>query len=297
MRRFDSDPRLHQNTRINCGFSYARLRFEPARSGMTIYPISILLLWSAVAVGQSTPTPSDPKPEPSGQQSSTPDYGLGTGAQGNRLGLFEILSDRQGVDFDPYLKSILENIRQNWYLLIPESSQMKKGKLAIEFAITKNGKLADMRLIATSGNIALDRAAWGSITTSNPFPPLPTEFNGSYLALRMRFYYNPDKSDLAQSPSKSAIAVSISPTDPEVPVGGSKVVTATVTGANKKSVRWSVIGTGCSGSACGKMKKGSYLAPHVLPSPPFVILTAASKADPTVKASVTVHIVQPAPPQ
>jgi TonB family protein len=80
--------------------------------------------------------------------------------------------------------------------LIPDSAQSKKGKLAIEFAITKDGKLADMRLVATSGDTILDRAAWGSITASNPFPPLPSEFTGPYLALRVRFYYNPDKSDL-----------------------------------------------------------------------------------------------------
>ena len=124
------------------------------------------------------------------------DFGLGTGAHGARLGPFEILSDTQGVDFGPYLARILEDVRQNWYLLIPQSAEMKKGKLAIEFAITKEGKIADMRLIATSGDVALDRAAWGGITNSNPFPPLPTDFTGPYLALRFRFYYNPDKSDL-----------------------------------------------------------------------------------------------------
>jgi TonB family protein len=100
------------------------------------------------------------------------------------------------VDFGPYLQRILQDVKDNWYNLIPESAEMKKGKLAIEFAITKDGKVADMRLIATSGDVALDRAAWGGINASNPFPPLPAEFSGPYLALRFRFYYNPDKADL-----------------------------------------------------------------------------------------------------
>lgn len=124
------------------------------------------------------------------------DFGLGVGAHGRQLGALDILSDTQGVDFGPYLQRILEDVRQNWYRLIPESAEMKKGKLAIEFAITKDGSIADMRLVATSGDAALDRAAWGGIYTSNPFPPLPGEFTGPYLALRFRFYYNPDKSDL-----------------------------------------------------------------------------------------------------
>ncbi len=124
------------------------------------------------------------------------DFGLGTGAHGRQQGALDILSDTQGVDFGPYLQRILQDVRENWYHLIPESAEMKKGKLAIEFAITRDGKVADMRLVATSGDVALDRPAWGSITASNPFPPLPSEFTGPYLALRFRFYYNPDKSDL-----------------------------------------------------------------------------------------------------
>jgi TonB family protein len=124
------------------------------------------------------------------------DFGLGTGAHGRQLGALDILSDTQGVDFGPYLARILQDVRENWYHLIPESAEMKKGKLMIEFAITKEGQVADMKLVASSGDVALDRPAWGSITASNPFPPLPSEFTGPYLALRFRFYYNPDKADL-----------------------------------------------------------------------------------------------------
>jgi hypothetical protein len=62
-----------------------------------------------------------------------------------------------------------------------------------------------MNLIASSGDVALDRPAWGSITNSNPFPALPSEFKGSYLALRVRFYYNPDKSDAAPDPQTGGV--------------------------------------------------------------------------------------------
>jgi TonB family protein len=114
------------------------------------------------------------------------------------MGALDILSDTQGVDFGPYLQRILQDVRQNWYLLITPSAEMKKGKLAIEFAITKDGQVAGMKLIASSGDTALDRAAWGGITASDPFPPLPTEFGGQYLALRFRFYYNPEKGEMEQ---------------------------------------------------------------------------------------------------
>jgi TonB family protein len=131
-----------------------------------------------------------------GQQGSGGDFGLGTGAHGRQMGNLEVLSDTMGVDFGPYLQRVLHDVRQNWYTAIPESAQMKKGKLTIEFAITKDGQVAGMKLVSSSGDTPLDRAAWAGIVGSNPFPPLPTDFGGQYLALRFRFFYNPSKEDL-----------------------------------------------------------------------------------------------------
>jgi len=124
------------------------------------------------------------------------DFGLGQGQKGRQFGALEVLSDTEGVDFSPYLKRVVDNVRENWYRIIPESAEMKKGNLAIEFVILKDGSIAGLKLVSSSGDIALDRAAWGGITASNPFPQLPAEFNGKFLALRFKFMYNPDKEDL-----------------------------------------------------------------------------------------------------
>jgi TonB family protein len=127
------------------------------------------------------------------------DLGGGPGTRAPHVGNLDILSDTMGVDFGPYLQRVLQAVRTNWYAIIPEVAQSplrKQGRVAIEFVITKSGAVAGMRLVGPSGDVALDRAAWGGITGSNPFPPLPTEFRGDNLALRFRFYYNPGKNDL-----------------------------------------------------------------------------------------------------
>ncbi len=126
-------------------------------------------------------------------------YGAGPGGSALKMGPAEVLSDTQGVDFGPYLSRVLDAVRQNWYTLIPEEARpplLKKGKLSIEFVILPNGKVAGMTLRSPSGDVALDRAAWGGITASVPFAPLPNEFHGPYLALRFHFFYNPGKGDL-----------------------------------------------------------------------------------------------------
>ena len=107
------------------------------------------------------------------------------------MGGIDILNDTQGVDFRPYVKGMVRRVRDNWHKLVPATSESSKGKLAIEFAIKKDGDIATMCLVATSGDVTLDRAAWGGITASNPFSALPSDFKGSYLAVRFRFSYNP----------------------------------------------------------------------------------------------------------
>ncbi len=128
------------------------------------------------------------------------DYGLGTGARANAtMGPLDVLTDTMGVDFGPYLQRVLHEVRVHWYNLIPESARppiMKKGNVTIEFAILKDGSVAGMKLVSTSGDVALDRGAWGGISASNPFPPLPSEFGGQYLGLRFKFLYNPSRAEM-----------------------------------------------------------------------------------------------------
>jgi len=68
---------------------------------------------------------------------------------------------------------------------------MKKGIVGIRFTILPNGELGQpMILETTSGDVALDKAAWYAITSEGQFPPLPREFHGPKLELRVGFFYN-----------------------------------------------------------------------------------------------------------
>ena len=125
--------------------------------------------------------------------------GLGGRSNSSVKSQIDVLSDTMGVDFSAYLQRVLHDVRVNWYNLIPEVARaplLKQGKVGIEFAILKDGSVAGMKLVLPSGDVSLDRAAWGGITGSNPFPPLPGEFRGQFLALRFHFYYNPRDNEL-----------------------------------------------------------------------------------------------------
>jgi TonB family protein len=153
----------------------------------------ILILTVPAMFAQQSAQPSG-APALSGQNTSS----VSTTSNPQVKGNLEVLSDTQGVDFGPYLGNVVSAVRKNWYTLIPETARppvLKRGKVSIQFAILPNGKVTALQYSGSSGDIALDRAAWGGITASDPFAPLPQEFHGPSLALRFHFYYNPQKTN------------------------------------------------------------------------------------------------------
>ena len=105
----------------------------------------------------------------------------------------DILSDTMGVDFSPYLRRILREIYNTWLPLIPEEARPplnKQGETLIRFSILPDGRIGAMHLDGSTQDQALDRAAWGSITGVGQFPPLPKEFHGPNLELRIHYLVN-----------------------------------------------------------------------------------------------------------
>ncbi|MGD0506858.1 MAG: TonB C-terminal domain-containing protein [Terriglobales bacterium] len=120
-------------------------------------------------------------------------YGSPGRSGAKALDAYEFTTDTMGVDFGPYMTRIVQIVKQNWYNIMPPSVYppiFKQGKLAIEFVILKDGTVSGLVRDTSSGDVALDRAAWGSITASDPFPPLPKEFPGKLLGLRFYYFYN-----------------------------------------------------------------------------------------------------------
>jgi TonB family protein len=178
----------------------------------------------------------------------------------------EVFSDTQGIDFGPYLKEVMERVRRNWLTLIPSEARppiQKEGRVAIRFAILKDGSVAGMQLAVSSGDIALDRAAWGGITASNPFPALPAQFMGTYVALGFHFSYNPSLTIKPDGP------VRLTPGESQQFVVNDKAV-------ESATVHWSLAGKDCAQSDCGTISPtGLYTAPSKVQAPLAVHVMAA----------------------
>lgn len=113
---------------------------------------------------------------------------------GAGAGGVQILTPTQGVDFSYWLRAWYYDTERTWDPLIPDEVNppiSKAGQVMIRFRVGRDGRVLDgsMRLEGSSGDSALDRAAWGAITGS-VYPPLPNNFHGPYIELRALFLYN-----------------------------------------------------------------------------------------------------------
>jgi len=129
-------------------------------------------------------------------QSSTNFGNVGSGRPGpQKFGGVDILSDTQGVDFDPYLRRLLGDIKRNWEPLLPPeagSPLFKQGETYIRFTILPDGsiKSASMHLDGSTHDVAIDKSCWNAITSEGQYPPLPKNFHGSEFELRIHFLTN-----------------------------------------------------------------------------------------------------------
>ncbi len=151
------------------------------------FAILLLLAFTPCLYGQSPPTTTDSSTEGLSSCPTIPQLK-------KESGTIDILSSTQGVNFGPYLSRIAKKIRKIWYKLIPEEVQDKSGKVSIEFAVLKDGKVEEVKGVQCTGDLLMDYAAWNAIIQSSPLPSLPTEFRGESIVLRFNFYYSPPTS-------------------------------------------------------------------------------------------------------
>jgi TonB family protein len=200
--------------------------------------------------------------------------------QANYLGV-EVLTDTRGVDFTRYVAKVKSRVKENWFALTPLAAEWKKGRVVLEFAILKDGSVAGLKIVQSSNQPMLDRPAFGSVTGSNPFPPLPAEFEGPYVGLRFSYWYN-------------LLVPFIAPARVKVAAGASQQFSTPIIQSADKTVLWSVGGKGCQGKDCGTISTtGLYTAPDTVPDPPLVTVTATMASDPRTTCDATVEIAKP----
>jgi TonB family protein len=96
--------------------------------------------------------------------------------------------DTRGVEFGPWLRRFVAQIRRNWF--IPQAAMVMSGHVVLQFNIHKDGSITDIAIVQPSAIDAFTRAAYGAIYSSNPTAPLPPEYPLDKALFTVTFYYN-----------------------------------------------------------------------------------------------------------
>jgi TonB family protein len=98
--------------------------------------------------------------------------------------------DTKGVEFGPWLRRFVAQVRRNWF--IPQAAMTFHGHCVLTFNIHKDGSITDVTVLQPSDIDGFNHAAVGAITGSSPTEPLPPEYPSDKAFFTVTFYYNED---------------------------------------------------------------------------------------------------------
>ena len=96
--------------------------------------------------------------------------------------------DTKGVEFGPWLRRFIAQIRSNWF--IPYAAMSMHGHVVVTFFVHKDGRISAVAVQGPSSVDAFNRSAQNAILASNPTQPLPPEYPDAQAFFTVTFYFN-----------------------------------------------------------------------------------------------------------
>ena len=81
----------------------------------------------------------------------------------------EIQFDTKGVEFGPWIRRFVAQIRRNWF--IPYSVLSNRGHVVLTFNVHRNGSLTDLSVLQPSAIASFNQSASNALRLSNPTQP------------------------------------------------------------------------------------------------------------------------------
>ncbi len=96
--------------------------------------------------------------------------------------------DTKGVEFGPWLRRFVAQIRRNWF--IPYAAMSMRGRVVVTFFVHKDGRITDVQVLRPSPTDAFNRSAQNAILASTPTMSLPPEYPDDRAFFTVTFYFN-----------------------------------------------------------------------------------------------------------
>jgi TonB family protein len=92
--------------------------------------------------------------------------------------------------FQYYLQLIMDRVSANWFTSLVDSGATGVFTATVYFRIYRSGQVSDLKIRESSGIQSLDLSAMRAVQTSAPFPALPNDYDGQYLAINLIFEHS-----------------------------------------------------------------------------------------------------------
>jgi TonB family protein len=96
--------------------------------------------------------------------------------------------DTKGVEFGPWIRRFVAQVKRNWF--IPYAAMSMRGHVVLQFYVHRDGSITDLTVVQPSSVDAFTNAAYNAMASSNPTQPLPPEYPSDKVLFTVTFLYN-----------------------------------------------------------------------------------------------------------
>ena len=96
--------------------------------------------------------------------------------------------DTKGVEFGPWVRRFIAQIKRNWF--VPYAAMSLRGHVVVTFNVHKDGSITDVSVAGASPIDAFNNSSFNAIAASNPTQPLPPEYPSDHAFFTITFFYN-----------------------------------------------------------------------------------------------------------
>ncbi len=98
--------------------------------------------------------------------------------------------DSKGVEFGPWIRRFVAQIRRNWFVPYAIMSRSLHGNVVLTFYVHRDGSISELTIAKPAEVDAFTNSAFNALSTSNPTQPLPPEYPDDRAFFTVTFFFN-----------------------------------------------------------------------------------------------------------
>ena len=96
--------------------------------------------------------------------------------------------DSKGIDFGPWLRRFVAQVKRNWY--VPQGAWLQSGRVVIQFYVHRDGRITELKVVKPSTIDPYNTSAFNALRMTSPTLPLPEDYPDDKAFFTVTFNYD-----------------------------------------------------------------------------------------------------------